>query len=109
MHHISGRRHYSKETLVRLLSVDERNFIATYWTGVNPGDGCFNAGINLVTHEAFYAGWGGSLEEKSEYITAAELEMVKEMCDATTWGQEFGGNFLGGMEYRLKPEMRVTQ
>lgn len=104
-----GRRHHSKETLIRLLSADDRNFIATYWSGVCPADGCFTAGINLVTHEPYYAGWGGSLEEKSQLISAAELEMVKEMCDATPWGQEFGGKCLGGTEYRLKPEMRVAQ
>lgn len=109
MQHIPGRRHHSKETLIRLLSADDRNFIAVYWSGVNTGDGCFTGGVNLVTHDPYYAGWGGSLEEKSQYISAAELEMVKEMCDATPWGQEFGGKCLGGTEYRLKPEMRVTQ
>lgn len=109
MQHISNRRHYQKDTLVRLLSKDDRNFIAAYWSGVHPGDGFFTTGINLVTHDPYYAGWGGFLEEKSEYISAAELEMVKEMCDATPWGAPLGGLCLGGTEYRLKPELRVKQ
>lgn len=109
MRHVSNRRTYSKETLIRLLSADDRNFIATYWSGVNPGDGCFTGGISLVTHEPYYAGWGGSLEEQSQYINVSELEMVKDICDAKPWGGIFGGMNLGGTEYRLKPEARLTQ
>lgn len=108
MYHISNRRLHSRETLVRLLSADERNFIATYWSGVNPGDGCFTAGVNLVTHNPYYKGWGGSLEEESTYISIPELESVKDMCVAKAWGKELGGLCLGGVEYRLKPEMRVA-
>lgn len=92
-----------------MLSADERNFIATYWSGVNPGDGCFTGGVNLVLHDPYYKGWGGFLEEQSQYISAAELESVKDLCDATPWGAPFGGLRLGGTEYRLKPELRVTQ
>lgn len=105
MRHISNRRLYSREQLIRQLQQSEKNFIATYWSGVNPGDGCFSGGINLVTHNPYYAGWS-SLEEHSEYITAAELEMVKDLCEATPWGAEFGGQKIGGVEYRLRQELR---
>lgn len=90
-----------------MLSADDRNFIAVYWSGVNPGDGFFTGGISLVTYEPFFAGWGGSLEEQSQYISAPELEMVRDICDAAPWGATFGGLNLGGTEYRLKPEARV--
>ncbi|MFZ4252023.1 hypothetical protein ACEV6G_08135 [Enterobacter ludwigii] len=46
------------------------------------------------------------MEEQSEYITYAELELVKDLCEAHPWGAEFGGKCLGGIEFRLKPEMR---
>lgn len=106
MRHISNRKLYSREQLIRQLQKSEKNFIATYWSGVNPGDGCFTAGANLVTHDPYYAGWGSLMEEQSEYITYAELELVKDLCEAHPWGAEFGGKCLGGIEFRLKPEMR---
>ena len=46
------------------------------------------------------------MEEQSEYITYAELELVKDLCEAQPWCAEFGGKCLGGIEFRLKPEMR---
>lgn len=98
---------YSRDELIRKLSVSDKNFIAVYWSGVNPGDGCFTGGVNLVTHDPYFAGWSTTLAEESEYITFPELELVKADCDATPWGKELGGGCLGGIEYRLKPERRV--
>lgn len=106
MRHISNRQLYSREQLIRQLQQSEKNFIATYWSGVNPGDGCFTGGCNLVKHDPYYAGWGGCIEEQSEYITYAELELVKDICEARPWGGKFGGMCLGGVEYYLKPELR---
>ncbi|MDI3361195.1 hypothetical protein QQF21_17590 [Lelliottia sp. V89_10] len=109
MYHLSNKRLYSRDELIRKLSKSEKNYIAVYWSGVNPGDGCFTGGVNLVTHNPYYAGWAPSLEEDSEYITSAELELVKDVCDANPWGKPFGGKCLGGTEYRLKPELRAQQ
>lgn len=109
MYHLSNKRIYSRNELIRKLSQSENNYIAVYWSGVNPGDGCFTGGVNLVTNNPYYAGWAPSLEEDSEYITAAELELVKDVCDATPWGKPLGGKRLGGTVYRLKPELRAQQ
>jgi len=108
MRYTSNRKLYSREQLIRQLQKSEKNFIATYWSGLNPADFCFTAGVNLVMHDPYYAGWSSCVEEQSEYITYAELELVKDICDAHPWGAEFGGKFLGGVEYRLKPELRIA-
>lgn len=103
MYQISNRKHYSKEVLIKLLRQDDRNRICEYWAGMVRGkEGSQTGGINLVTHEPYYAGWAPSLEEVSVFISAPELEMVKDVCNAHPWGS----NVLGGVEYRLKPEYR---
>lgn len=86
-----------------MLSKDDRNRVCEYWAGMVKGkEGSHTGGINLVTHESYYAGWAPALEEKSVFISVSELESVKAVCDAFPWGS----NVLGGVEYRLKPEYR---
>lgn len=86
-----------------MLSKDDRNRICEYWAGMVPGkEGSHTGGINLVTHEPYYAGWAPSMEEQSVFISVPELESVKGECDELRWGN----NVLGGIEYRLKPEFR---
>lgn len=103
MYEISRRKHYSKETLIRMLSKDDRNRVCEYWAGMVKGkEGSHTGGINLVTHNEFYTGWAPALEEQCVFISAPELESVRDVCDAFPWG----GAVLGGIEYRLKPEFR---
>jgi len=86
-----------------MLSRDERNRVCEYWAGMVAGkEGSHTGGINLVTYEPLCAGWAPLLEEKSIFISAPELESVKDACDAAPWG----GPTMGGIEYRLKPEFR---
>ncbi|ORC23927.1 hypothetical protein B1H42_06065 [Enterobacter cloacae subsp. cloacae] len=108
MYHISNRRIYTRDQLIKKLQLSDKNFIATYWSGVTQSDGCFTAGCSLVMHDPYYAGWSSCCEEQSEYITYAELELVKDVCDERPWGAAFGGKCLGGVEYRLKPELRIA-
>lgn len=103
MHANSRRLSYSKETLIRMLSKDDRNRICEYWSGMVKGkEGSHTGGINLVTHNEYYAGWAPALEEQCVFISAPELSSVIDVCDAFPWGT----NVLGGIEYKLKPEFR---
>lgn len=105
MYRQSGRKPYSKELLIKLLSKDSRNRICEYWAGMVKGkEGSHTGGVNLVTHNEFYAGWAPLLEEQCVFISVPELQSIKDLCNAIPWGN----NVLGGVEYYLKPECRIA-
>ncbi|ENQ9601354.1 TPA: hypothetical protein ACSRV8_003851 [Enterobacter hormaechei subsp. steigerwaltii] len=90
------------EVIIKMLAQDERNYISEYWAGKMPGkEGSHTGGITINCRNPYWT-TEGLCSWDNWYISAAELESVKDVCEAEPWG----GNVLGGIEYRLKSELR---